>query len=461
MCRPRQVQTSRALTLAGFLALAAGCGQRIESAFELCDPRRAEADFVLPVRVTVAEGPKAETVYEIEARPKLLVVGQERVELGVRLVRRGSHVVFDELTDSFHLRSRGGERPALRANASGVLRPVAGSIRVRGAELTGTIESVKEDMVGYWDLVLERADGEVPPVPFAVRVVRRVRIALTFDDGPSTRWNTTKRILDALEEEGIKAAFFVLTTPDRTFGGRRRKADSPGGFDLLVREVKEGHLIGCHWGGRYGSQHNTHPRRIPRGAYDADSDGRDDVVGPDGCALESDLLECMTRVECALAAAGRPLGPEFVRPPLWRYRAGIENALPTYEDLGLKMILTDAWVRDGGYGHIPFCRPKGYLVTRNIEGAIREGHGEIVVTMHDSNFRTARRFKSVLADIRRKMAGLGLEEGSEWCFISDTEELRGVLRKKRRFRSDVGALMPDISGGGAAPGQSTLSPGGR
>ncbi|MBQ8381570.1 MAG: polysaccharide deacetylase family protein [Clostridia bacterium] len=58
------------------------------------------------------------------------------------------------------------------------------------------------------------------------------RIALTFDDGPSTRY--TGEILDILKEYGVKATFF-------TVGVNIEKAP-----DLLRRIVSEGHEIGNH-----------------------------------------------------------------------------------------------------------------------------------------------------------------------------------------------------------------------
>ena len=130
---------NRAAALAWLLPLGllpgAGCGQRIEAALELCDPARSGADFVLPVRLRFAEGESADRAYRLEIFPKLLIVGQERVEIGVRLVRGRSHVVFDEMTDSLRLRSRDGAR---------VVEPVPDSLRVRDGALVATIESVDE-----------------------------------------------------------------------------------------------------------------------------------------------------------------------------------------------------------------------------------------------------------------------------------------------------------------------------
>ncbi len=58
------------------------------------------------------------------------------------------------------------------------------------------------------------------------------KVALTFDDGPSSR--TTPRLLDLLKAEGVRATFFLV-------GGHARKNPS-----LLARLRAEGHVIGNH-----------------------------------------------------------------------------------------------------------------------------------------------------------------------------------------------------------------------
>src|SRR5947207_903335 len=57
-------------------------------------------------------------------------------------------------------------------------------------------------------------------------------IALTFDDGPDTRW--TPAILDILKREGVPATFLVI--------GKNGQSDP----DLVRRIVNEGHEIGNH-----------------------------------------------------------------------------------------------------------------------------------------------------------------------------------------------------------------------
>lgn len=62
--------------------------------------------------------------------------------------------------------------------------------------------------------------------------VEAPKIALTFDDGPSTAWTPT--LLDGLKERGVKATFFLIG----------ENADKNPG--IVKRMAEEGHLIGNH-----------------------------------------------------------------------------------------------------------------------------------------------------------------------------------------------------------------------
>ena len=57
-------------------------------------------------------------------------------------------------------------------------------------------------------------------------------IAITFDDGPSSRY--TEQLLDGLAERGVKATFFML--------GEMAKSNR----DIVLRAYEEGHEIACH-----------------------------------------------------------------------------------------------------------------------------------------------------------------------------------------------------------------------
>ncbi len=75
-----------------------------------------------------------------------------------------------------------------------------------------------------------RLTAAVPAFTFAESEEKQVY--LTFDDGPSTK--VTPRVLDILEEENVKATFFVVG--DRIAGRE----------DILRRIVKDGHTVGVH-----------------------------------------------------------------------------------------------------------------------------------------------------------------------------------------------------------------------
>ena len=63
-------------------------------------------------------------------------------------------------------------------------------------------------------------------------VKEKPSIAITFDDGPSSRY--TGRLLDGLKERNVKASFFLIG---------ENAEENPV---LVERIYKEGHLIGNH-----------------------------------------------------------------------------------------------------------------------------------------------------------------------------------------------------------------------
>jgi len=275
---------------------------------------------------------------------------------------------------------------------------------------------------------------------------------LTFDDGPSnerfaalgthpdgTPRTPTEAVLDRLRAEGIAAAFFVLTGPDLAFPGRRlAKGETALGLHTLRRSVREGHVLACHWGGRYGSQLRGHPASLALPAYDADGDGEIDRARGAGSALESELLACMARVGEALAAEGRAgERVDFVRPPLWRFRDGDRDARPTYAALGLRMVLADERVPDGAMtrGLAWFGEE---MVERVVE-RVRRGDAHVVIALHDVNRRTAAGLPALLERLRERLAQEGLMEDAAWRFARDAAEVRAALREQGREADGLGA----------------------
>ncbi|MEP7120802.1 MAG: polysaccharide deacetylase family protein [Byssovorax sp.] len=114
-------------------------------------------------------------------------------------------------------------------------------------------------------------------------------VALTFDDGPSPA--TTPKVLDALDEAGVKATFFVI--------GRKVKL-----YPELVREiVARGHAVGVH-----GYDHDRlFSLRTP----------------------ESIRLDLARAIEVITAATGQ--APTLFRPPIGHTSPRIAGALEAFD----------------------------------------------------------------------------------------------------------------------------------
>ena len=112
------------------------------------------------------------------------------------------------------------------------------------------------------------------------------------------------------------------------------------------------------------------------------------------------------------------------------------DARATYAALGLKMILTDAKLGDGGY---PGTGAEfKALMAGQLRRALEAGERDVVITMHDTNTDTARDLEEVLGFLRGAMRRLGLGEGEDYRFAGSTSEVLEILRGKRAF-----ALFPD------------------
>lgn len=260
-----------------------------------------------------------------------------------------------------------------------------------------------------------------------------IKIALTFDDGPAPatqhELSPTNMILDTLAKENISAAFFVLTGPDKWMWETLPRGETLEGMNLIRKTIKNNHVVACHWGGTYITQRNLHPNRLSTPAYDFNNDGIIDKVTEQGNALETDLLECMSRVKLAFSLEkilNREV--EFIRPPLWFFKNKNGDVRNTYQALGLKMVLTDAKLYDGGFG---FQRVR--TMTKDMALAIKRGETDIVLTLHDSMIVTAENLEITILKIRKKMEKLKLVEGDDWSFTKTRVELRDLLRRKTYF----------------------------
>jgi len=162
----------------------------------------------------------------------------------------------------------------------------------------------------------------------------RVRIALTFDDGPHPTW--TPKVLDLLASHGAKASFFVLG---------QWAARWPS---LVRREVAEGHEVGLH-----SYSHPFFTRLSP------------------------------TRVAWELARnvdaiSGLVAGPvRWFRPPYGALNARVKQQVA---GLGYRTVLWDVDTRD-------WQRPPAEVIATRILAGARDG---AVILMHDGGLDRSR-----------------------------------------------------------------------
>jgi peptidoglycan-N-acetylglucosamine deacetylase len=185
------------------------------------------------------------------------------------------------------------------------------------------------------------------------------RIALTFDDGPDP--DATPAVLDALEEAGARATFFLV-------GEQAMRHRS------LAREVADrGHGVGLH-----GHEHVEH----------------DELGG----RVRDDLARGLGTLE---VACGRR--PALFRPPYGRFS---EASYEACGKLGLEPVYWSAW----GCDWEPIGADRiADLVTRDlVPGAMVLLHDSPRYAYRDSAAATAEALPAIVAAARER----GLEPGS-------------------------------------------------
>jgi peptidoglycan/xylan/chitin deacetylase (PgdA/CDA1 family) len=168
-------------------------------------------------------------------------------------------------------------------------------------------------------------------------------VALTFDDGPDP--SSTPAFLDALDELGWRATFFML--------GHMAAAHP----DLAAEVARRGHEVGVH-----GYLHSNHLRRGRRWT-------RRDVIAA------RDLLGELT---------GQPM--HWLRPP---YGALSASTLTAARTAGLQTVLWTTWGRDWRPGATPES------VVADVTATLVPG---ATVLLHDSDCTSAQgSWKNTLA----------------------------------------------------------------
>ena len=255
------------------------------------------------------------------------------------------------------------------------------------------------------------ATGDRFPIGLTLHGGSRHRMLLfTFDDGPSRR--TTPRLLDVLDQLGIKAIFFVTS---ESFGNgnpwEREHAE-------IVREiVRRGHMVGSH-------TENHYQLPLLRNAE-----------------VESELAITERKLRWTL---GRT--PRLIRPPGGALSKRVEGLLA-----------------DNGYTSVMWALYPGDLESDSPEEVVRtffrvlerrqRETGDLggIVLMHDTKRQSIDALPRLVAALRKRNCRL-LEEGQELYDIVDdlgyfipgyepdesVEERQEELR--RRTRRDCGAL---------------------
>src|SRR5947209_9790524 len=185
------------------------------------------------------------------------------------------------------------------------------------------------------------------------------RVALTFDDGPDE--DATPAVLDALDEAGVRATFFVV--------GEQLEQH----WRIARDAAERGHELALH-----GYSHPRHEQILPQAA-------RDEVARGMG-AFE--------------AAVGRR--PELMRPPYGRFS---EHSYRACRTLGLEPVYWSAWALD--WEELP---PE-----RIVDLACRDLASGMIVLLHDSpryaERRSALATAQAVAGIAERAAELGLQLG--------------------------------------------------
>jgi peptidoglycan-N-acetylglucosamine deacetylase len=189
------------------------------------------------------------------------------------------------------------------------------------------------------------------------------RIALTFDDGPDE--DATPEVLDALDEAGIRATFFVVGEQLMRHHGIARRA------------ALAGHELALH-----GFSHRRHSELIP-------PDARDEI--PRGVGA----------FEAVVGAK-----PRLFRPPYGQFS---EHSYRACQALGLQPVYWSAWGLD--WEEIGPDRIAD-LVVRDLEpGAI--------AVLHDSPRYADRDSAHATAEAIPAIAAAAADRGLEWVTVGE------------------------------------------
>ena len=233
----------------------------------------------------------------------------------------------------------------------------------------------------------------------------RLKIVLTFDDGPSSGENSsqnlTRNIMKTLDSRGIQGVFFIQSHAlykDTPFRG-----SSDAGRAIIRDMHADGHIIGIHTGAEENDAHswaNNHVNRLAAGK------------------LYGDIARAQNLIEGETGAYGIV---EFIRPPFGTINS---NVIDQYSDLALQYVGWDIDPERNSGG-----TDTGILA--NIESQMMEylrggDKTQMVVLLHDVQRVVAYNLVSFIDKIDKVARDMGYTPD----FHPSDSETRMVLRSQ-------------------------------
>jgi peptidoglycan/xylan/chitin deacetylase (PgdA/CDA1 family) len=293
--------------------------------------------------------------------------------IGARAYTIGSHVAFGA---GEYKPSTATGRGLLAHELAHTIQPMSSPISNPRLQVGSAHSAVEREAD---ELATAAARGDLVPCGRSTRSSREIyratrTFSLTFDDGPHTAplgkgTNRTEKVLDALQNRGIKAGFFIQT-------GVTYRGANPVGPALVARMAADGHSVGIHTGGT--ADHELHTS--------AEKKGR----------LASELTSAASYISTHTGSA-----PVFVRPPTGKSNPAVRA---TYKKLGLTNLL---WDIDGDEGKsLPVPQLKARIDTQ-IAKVHKRGwtpstaSPNIVVLYHDIQKNTADNLDALITHIEK------------------------------------------------------------
>jgi peptidoglycan/xylan/chitin deacetylase (PgdA/CDA1 family) len=193
--------------------------------------------------------------------------------------------------------------------------------------------------------------------------VDAAKVVMSFDDGPDE--DSTPAVLEALDEAGIRATFFVVGEQLMRHHGIARQA------------AMAGHELALH-----GFSHRRHSELIP-------PDARDEI--PRGVGA----FEAVTGAK-----------PRFFRPPYGRFS---EHSYKACMQMGLQPVYWSAWGLDW----------EDIGPDRIADLVLRDLQPGTIVVLHDSPRYADRPSARATAEAIPLIAAGAAERGLEWATLGD------------------------------------------